>query len=217
MVSPGVPTFLPNSSISLALVMYSSRSWAFKSLLFSNSRSAWAMDSSNCSGSELPFLTILACAETGICVKKNNKIKFLSGYIRWTCDPISVRRDRNDRVQIEARVSRTLKSVPYEYINREVDEEVKIVKTYDGDPNANEWWQKDTTAARCRSKWRMQYLWATEMVVNGLCEERGIFLTRTCQPDNLKEISVANNWCLRFTSSNRENLKTIVRNFDNQN
>jgi len=46
--------------------MYSSRSWAFKSLLFCNSSKAWAMDSSNWSGSEFPFLTILDCAGTGI-------------------------------------------------------------------------------------------------------------------------------------------------------
>lgn len=60
-------TFLPNSSISLALVMYNSRSWAFRSLLFCNSRRAWAMDNSNWSGSEPPFFTILELTMTGIC------------------------------------------------------------------------------------------------------------------------------------------------------
>jgi len=63
-------TFLPNSSISLALVMYNSRSWAFRSLLFCNSRRAWAMDNSNWSGSEPPFFTILELTMTGICAQK---------------------------------------------------------------------------------------------------------------------------------------------------
>lgn len=63
-------TFLPNSSISLALVMYNSRSCDFRSLLFSNSSSAWAMESSNWSGAEAPFFTILACAVTGIYTRR---------------------------------------------------------------------------------------------------------------------------------------------------
>lgn len=74
-------TFLPNSSISLALVMYNSRSCDFRSLLFSNSSSAWAMESSNWSGAVAPFFTIFACAVTGICKRhkihtwKKNKIE----------------------------------------------------------------------------------------------------------------------------------------------
>lgn len=67
-------TFLLFRSISLARVMYSSRSCAFRSELFCSSTRAWEMEDSNWSGSEPPAFSILAPAD--ICKHKYINLPF---------------------------------------------------------------------------------------------------------------------------------------------
>lgn len=162
--------------------MYSSRSWAFRSLLFCNSRRAWAMESSNWSGSEPPFLTILLCVETGICVKKKKR----RDKIFILLHPTDV---RPDRCSVRSQRSGADLSASITYLGGCVERkraENKMFTTYNGDPNANgqKRWKNSVGNDECRRRHesrRSLLSMCGEVEVRGVdgrCVERCIFTAR---------------------------------------